>query len=163
MAYLTVNGVELFYEDEGAGQPVVFLHGWGTSGRVWGGQLPDLVQDHRVITVDWRGCGRSARPVAGNSIADIARDILELVSALALPAPVLVGSSIAGAFVIEAALAEPARLGRHRPGRCRRPLLLTGTRRADAGSARGAARGPGRNAGRHRAELVPPRCQRGAT
>ena len=35
MAYLTVNGVELFYEDEGAGQPVVFLHGWGTSGRVW--------------------------------------------------------------------------------------------------------------------------------
>jgi non-heme chloroperoxidase len=111
MAYLTVNGVELFYEDEGAGQPVVFLHGWGTSGRVWGGQLPDLVQDHRVITVDWRGCGRSTRPVAGNSIADIARDILELVSALALPAPVLVGSSIAGAFVIEAALAEPARLG----------------------------------------------------
>ena len=100
MAYLTVNGVELFYEDEGAGRPVVFLHGWGTSGRVWGGQLPDLVQDHRVITVDWRGCGRSARPAAGNTIATITRDILELVSALALPAPVLVGSSLAGASEI---------------------------------------------------------------
>jgi len=49
MAYLPVNGAELFYEDQGTGRPVVFLHGWGTSGRVWGGQLPDLVQDHRLI------------------------------------------------------------------------------------------------------------------
>lgn len=48
---------------------MVFLHGWGTSGLVWGAQLPDLVQDHCVITVDWRGCGRSSRPAAGNTIA----------------------------------------------------------------------------------------------
>ena len=75
MAYVTVNGTDLYYEDHGAGQPVVFLHGWGTSGRVWGAQLPDLVQDHRVLTVDWRGCGRSSRPATGNTIANVARDI----------------------------------------------------------------------------------------
>ncbi len=111
MAYLTVNGVDLFYEDYGTGPPVVFLHGWGTSGRVWGGQVPDLVQDHRVITVDWRGCGRSGRPAAGNTIANVARDVLGLIDALALTAPVLVGSSIAGSFAIEAARAAPGRLG----------------------------------------------------
>jgi non-heme chloroperoxidase len=111
MPYLQVNGTGLYYEDYGAGQPAVLLHGWGTSGRVWGGQLPDLARDYRVITVDWRGCGRSARPAEGNSIAGVARDILELADTLALPAPVLAGSSIAGAFVIEAALARPGRLG----------------------------------------------------
>jgi non-heme chloroperoxidase len=68
MPYLQVNGTGLYYEDDGAGQPVVLLHGWGTSGCVWGSQLPDLARNHRVITVDWRGCGRSARPAAGNSI-----------------------------------------------------------------------------------------------
>lgn len=74
MPYLKVNGTGLYY---GAGQPVVLLHGWGTSGRVWGGQLPDLARDYQVIAVDWRGCGRSARPAEGNSIAGVARDILE--------------------------------------------------------------------------------------
>ena len=111
MAYVTVNGTDLYYEDHGAGQPVVFLHGWGTSGRVWGAQLPDLIQDHRVLTVDWRGCGRSSRPATGNTIANVARDICEFIDVLGLPAPVLAGSSIAGAFVIEAARADPARLG----------------------------------------------------
>ena len=111
MAQVRVNGVELYYEDHGAGQPLVFLHGWGTSGRVWSAQLPDLIKDHRVITVDWRGCGRSERPAMGNTIANVARDILEFIDVLALPAPVLAGSSIAGAFVIEAARADPARLG----------------------------------------------------
>ncbi len=111
MAYMTVNGTDLYYEDHGAGQPLVLLHGWGSSGQVWGAQLPELVREHRVVTVDWRGCGRSSRPAAGNTIANVARDILELVDALALPAPVLAGSSIAGAFVLEAARARPGRLG----------------------------------------------------
>jgi pimeloyl-ACP methyl ester carboxylesterase len=62
MPYLDVNRTTLYYEDEGAGPALLMLHGWGTSGRVWGGQLPDLVTDHRVVTLDWRGCGRSARP-----------------------------------------------------------------------------------------------------
>ena len=68
MAYVTVNGTDLYYEDHGEGQPVVFLHGWGTSGRVWGAQLPGLIRDHRVPTVDWRGCGRSSRPRTSHSM-----------------------------------------------------------------------------------------------
>ncbi len=48
MPYLQVNGTGLYYEDYGAGQPVVLLHGWGTSGRVWGGQLPEEGQHVRA-------------------------------------------------------------------------------------------------------------------
>ncbi|WP_331738216.1 alpha/beta fold hydrolase [Streptomyces sp. NBC_01276] len=106
-----VNGTGLSYEDHGAGRPLVFLHGWGTSGRVWDAQTADLGRDHRVITVDWRGCGRSERPTTGYTIADVTHDTLEFLDALELDAPVLIGSSIAGAFVLEAALAAPRRIG----------------------------------------------------
>ncbi|WP_433136786.1 alpha/beta fold hydrolase [Actinomadura nitritigenes] len=111
MGFVTVNGVRLFYEEAGGGRPLVLLHGWGTSGRVWGAQVPDLARDHHVITLDWRGCGRSERPATGNTISGVVRDILGFIDALDLPAPVLVGSSIAGAFVIEAAHTEPDRIG----------------------------------------------------
>ncbi|KUJ69483.1 alpha/beta hydrolase [Streptomyces albus subsp. albus] len=111
MTYATVNGIRLYYEDHGAGRPLVFLHGWGTSGRVWDGQAADLSADHRVITVDWRGCGRSDRPATGYTIAEITHDILEFIDTLALDKPVLIGSSIAGAFTIEAALAAPGKVG----------------------------------------------------
>ncbi|MEU6745356.1 alpha/beta hydrolase [Spirillospora sp. NPDC046719] len=111
MAYANVNGTRLYYQDLGAGRPLVFLHGWGTSGRVWDAQAADLMTGHRVITVDWRGCGRADRPATGYTIADVTRDILEFIDVLALEQPVLIGSSIAGAFTIEAALAAPDRIG----------------------------------------------------
>lgn len=111
MTYAMVDGIRLHYEEHGAGRPLVFVHGWGTSGRVWDGQVVDLMTDHRVITVDWRGCGRSDRPATGYTIAQVARDILEFIETLALDKPVLIGSSIAGAFTVEAALAAPDVIG----------------------------------------------------
>ncbi|MFH9424578.1 alpha/beta fold hydrolase [Streptomyces sp. NPDC017529] len=111
MTYATVNGIRLYYEEHGTGRPLVFLHGWGTSGRVWDSQAADLMTDHRVITVDWRGCGRSDRPATGYTIAEVTHDILDFIDALALDNPVLIGSSIAGAFAIEAALAAPDNIG----------------------------------------------------
>lgn len=45
MPYLDVPGTTLYYEDEGAGdRSLLFLHGWGTSARVWGAQLPEFVR-----------------------------------------------------------------------------------------------------------------------
>ncbi|WP_322871594.1 alpha/beta fold hydrolase [Streptomyces goshikiensis] len=111
MGVANVNGTSLYYEAHGAGRPLVFLHGWGTRGRVWDAQAADLSRDHHVITVDWRGCGRSERAATGYTIADVTHDTLGFLDALELKAPVLIGSSIAGAFVLEAALAAPRRIG----------------------------------------------------
>ncbi|HUB38635.1 MAG TPA: alpha/beta hydrolase [Streptosporangiaceae bacterium] len=109
MRYLTVsNSVDLYYEDAGEGPPVVLIHSWGTSARMWNAQLVDLTSDHRVVTYDWRGCGRSSRPVTGNSIAQNSQDLLELCTALQLRSPVLVGHSVGAIFAIEAALSDPA-------------------------------------------------------
>jgi pimeloyl-ACP methyl ester carboxylesterase len=107
MPNLTVNGTALYYEDEGIGRPVVLLHGWGTSGRVWNAQLSGLVHDRRVVTLDWRGCGRSARPATGNTIPDVVADVAGVIERLELDAPIVVGSSIGGVFATELALRHP--------------------------------------------------------
>jgi non-heme chloroperoxidase len=106
MPYLELPGTRLHYEDAGAGPALLFVHGWGTSGRVWQSCLPDLVRDHRVITLDWRGCGRSDHPAAGNTIAGVAADLAEVIETLGVR-PTVVGSSIGGIFATELALTRP--------------------------------------------------------
>ncbi|MEU0789982.1 alpha/beta hydrolase [Amycolatopsis sp. NPDC005961] len=106
MPYTNVNDTRLYYEDAGAGPALLFLHGWGTSGRVWQSCLPDLVRDHRVVTLDWRGCGRSDHPAEGNTIAGIVADVAAVIETLGIH-PTVVGSSIGGIFATELALARP--------------------------------------------------------
>jgi len=106
MPYTTVNDTRLYYEDAGTGPALLLLHGWGASGRVWQACLPDLVRDHRVITLDWRGCGRSDRPLEGNSIAGVVKDLAAVIETLEVE-PTVVGSSIGGVFATELALARP--------------------------------------------------------
>ncbi|MGH4031216.1 alpha/beta fold hydrolase [Actinomycetota bacterium Odt1-20B] len=112
MPYAQLDGTDIYYEDQGAdtGQALLFLHGWGTSGRVWEAQVADLGRDHRVVTMDWRGCGRSAHPAEGNTTAGNTADILALIDMLGLNRPVLVGSSMGATFALEAALAAPQRV-----------------------------------------------------
>ncbi|MEU4996189.1 alpha/beta hydrolase [Streptomyces sp. NPDC021622] len=110
MPYAKTNGIRLYYTDGGTGVPVLFLHGWGTSGRVWDAQVADLAADHRVVTVDWRGCGRTDHPAAGNTIAANAADVLGLMDVLALDRPLLVGNSMGAAIALEAALQSPERV-----------------------------------------------------
>ena len=65
---IEVNGVSLYVEDHGEGTPVLLIHGWPDSARLWRHQVPVLVANgYRVITPDMRGFGRSERPaeVAG--------------------------------------------------------------------------------------------------
>jgi non-heme chloroperoxidase len=106
MPYANVNSTRLYYEDAGEGPALLLLHGWGASGRVWQSCLPDLVRDHRVVTLDWRGCGRSERPLEGNTIDGAVEDLAAVIEELAIK-PVVVGSSIAGVFATELALARP--------------------------------------------------------
>jgi pimeloyl-ACP methyl ester carboxylesterase len=111
MPYITIDHSEIYYEDVGAGPALVLAHGWGTSARVWNAQLADLSQDHRVVALDERGCGRSDRPAQGNTIARNAQDLLDLCAALELDAPVLAGNSIGATYAIEAALRAPDEIG----------------------------------------------------
>src|SRR5271163_903757 len=87
--------IEIYYEDHGAGQPVVLIHGYPLSGRAWDKQVPVLLgAGHRVITYDRRGFGASSQPATGYDYDTFAADLAALLEHLDLREAVLVGHSM---------------------------------------------------------------------
>jgi non-heme chloroperoxidase len=105
MPYVTVGrensgNIELYYEDRGAGSPVVLIHGYPLNGASWEKQIPMLLASgHRVITYDRRGFGKSSQPVSGYNYDTFAEDLRKLVLHLKLNNFTLVGFSMGGGEV----------------------------------------------------------------
>ena len=88
-------GIEIYYEDHGAGQPVVLIHGYPLSGRGWDKQVPALLDaGYRVITYDRRGFGKSSQPASGYDYDTFAADLHALMEHLDLRDAVLGGHSM---------------------------------------------------------------------
>lgn len=100
MGFITVGTenstpVELYYEDQGAGQPVVLIHGYPLNGHSWERQTSELLADgYRVITYDRRGFGRSSKTAAGYRYDTFAADLDAVLEALDLRDVILVGFSM---------------------------------------------------------------------
>ena len=100
MGHVTVGNVnstpiELYYEDQGAGQPVVLIHGYPLDGHSWERQTPALLAaGYRVITYDRRGFGRSSKVGSGYDYDTFAADLHTLLETLDLRDVVLVGFSM---------------------------------------------------------------------
>ncbi len=96
----TQDGVEIFYKDWGAGQPIVFHHGWPLSADDWDAQmLFFLQQGYRVIAHDRRGHGRSSQTADGNDMDTYAADVAALTEHLKLKGAVHIGHSTGGGEV----------------------------------------------------------------
>ena len=94
------TNIVLYYEDHGAGRPVVLIHGWPLSGRSWEKQVAALLDaGYRVITYDRRGFGESSRPTSGYDYDTLAEDLHILVRKLDLHDATLVGFSMGGGEV----------------------------------------------------------------
>lgn len=120
MSYLTTkDGTQIFYKDWGAGEPVVFHHGWPLSSDDWDNQmLFFLAQGYRVIAHDRRGHGRSTQTHTGNDMDTYAADMAELAAALDLRNAIHVGHSTGGG--------EVARyVARHGKGRVAKAVLIS--------------------------------------
>ena len=96
----TPAGVSLHYQETGSGRPVVFLHGWAMSGRVWRFQQA-LDDSCRLIFLDQRGHGQSA-PAAGYTVEDYAKDLASFIDKLGLENAVLVGWSMGVQVAVQA-------------------------------------------------------------
>lgn len=100
MGYITVDNenstpVELYYEDQGAGQPVVLIHGYPLNGHSWERQTRELLAaGYRVITYDRRGFGESSKVGTGYDYDTFATDLHTLLETLDLRGVVLVGFSM---------------------------------------------------------------------
>ncbi|ELZ02148.1 alpha/beta fold hydrolase [Natrialba aegyptia] len=100
MATLTTNdGVELYYETQGEGPPLVFVTAWSSTLRFFEKNIPDLAEDYQVVAFDHRGHGESERPGHGYRISRLAMDLKELVDHLDLTDVTAVGWSM-GAVVL---------------------------------------------------------------
>jgi non-heme chloroperoxidase len=87
--------VDLYYEDQGAGQPVVLIHGYPLNGHSWERQTRDLLEaGYRVITYDRRGFGRSSKVASGYDYDTFAADLNTLLDTLDLRDVILVGFSM---------------------------------------------------------------------
>jgi pimeloyl-ACP methyl ester carboxylesterase len=115
---ISANGVELWVEQEGEGDDVLFISGLADEGACWVDQAAGLKDRYRVTTFDNRGVGRSSTPDGAFRIADFAADTAALLDALDVERTHVVGSSMGGAIAQELTLAHPERV---------RSLVLNGT------------------------------------
>ena len=92
--FADVNGVRLRYLIGGKGSPVVLLHGYAETGRMWAPVMPALAKQHTVIVPDLRGAGESSRPETGYDKKNMAADIHALTASLKLDPVVMVGHDI---------------------------------------------------------------------
>lgn len=104
----TISGATLHYDEIGSGRPVVFLHGWAMSTRVWRFQK-ELLDGRRLIFLDQRGHGKSA-PATGYALEDFAGDLVSFFEKLALGDAVLVGWSMGVQVALQAFPALRSRL-----------------------------------------------------
>lgn len=91
-----VNGVELYYEQHGQGDPIIFIHGWLDDHSVWDSQVKRFSPKHSIITYDHRGHGDSDKPRHDYSVQTLANDLHSLMQHLNLEKATLVGHSMGG-------------------------------------------------------------------
>jgi pimeloyl-ACP methyl ester carboxylesterase len=108
VSYADVNGISLYYEEHGSGQPLVLLHGGLAAGSMYAPILPELAKGRRVILVDLQAHGHTAdvdRPLRYETMAD---DIAGLIGHLGLVQADLMGYSFGAATAVRTAIQHPA-------------------------------------------------------
>jgi pimeloyl-ACP methyl ester carboxylesterase len=108
MPHLTRDGVKLYYEEAGAGDPaMVFVHGWCCDHTHHAPQVAHFSPSHRCVSVDLRGHGLSDAPPDGYTISGFADDVAWLCGQLGVTKPVIVGHSMGGAVTLSLAARYP--------------------------------------------------------
>jgi pimeloyl-ACP methyl ester carboxylesterase len=106
-----VNGVNLFYDEIGQGEAIIFHHGYTGAHDVWLDEIsPRLQHKYRCIVMDCRGAGDSEHPEDGYSIKQYARDVIGLADQLGLHKFTYVGHSMGGGIGYHLGIAYAQRL-----------------------------------------------------
>ncbi len=108
MQHLTRDGVKLFFEDTGSGDPPILLvHGWTCDHTYMAPQFEHFRRTHRVIAVDLRGHGQSDKPKQAYTMAAFADDLAWLCGQLKVKKPIMIGHSMGGVIGVELAARFP--------------------------------------------------------
>lgn len=108
---ISIHGLNTFYRDEGSGDGILILHGWGAGMRTWVEVQTELVRrGFRVVTLDLPGFGKADEPKTPWHLQDYARFIHEFANKLALYNYALLGHSFGGRIAIDYATRWPKEL-----------------------------------------------------
>jgi len=105
-----INNIDLYYEDQGTGKPIVLIHGFPFDHHLWDRQVEILADHHRVITPDLRGFGQSDAPEGPYTMTQYAADIIALLDLLQIDRAIIAGLSMGGYISLAIAEQYPERL-----------------------------------------------------
>ena len=114
---LTAKGVNIYYEQSGAGKDVLLLHGWGCSTKHFEQIASDLSKDHRVTVIDFPAHGQSGRPPEPWGVKEFAACVKDLMGQLGIAPCDIIAHSFGGRVALYLAANEPQVVNR---------LVLTG-------------------------------------
>ena len=105
------DGTLISYEVYGAGEPtLVFVHGWSCDTRYWRNQIPAFSLEHKVVLLDLAGHGHSGVTRETYSMKAFGEDVLAIIEATGSQNVILIGHSMGGAIIAEAARLMPQRV-----------------------------------------------------
>jgi pimeloyl-ACP methyl ester carboxylesterase len=106
-AFVPVNGLRMYVEEQGHGDPLLLVHGGVVDSGMWRRLLPDLAAQFRVIMPDSRGHGRTDHPGGPITFQMMADDLVALIDSLRLERPLLCGYSDGGQIGLDLAVRYP--------------------------------------------------------
>lgn len=107
VGYLDIDGARIYYEDRGAGECVILIHGFAMDTRIFDMQFELLADRFRVVRYDLRGFGKSDLPAGPYSTLD---DLQIMMNQLGIDSACIVGLSLGGSLAVEFALTCPERV-----------------------------------------------------
>jgi pimeloyl-ACP methyl ester carboxylesterase len=110
MPLAKANGIALYYEVHGKGEPLLMIMGLGANATNWDAQIPALSREYRVIVFDNRGAGRSEKPLDAYSMPQMADDAAALLDKLQIASAHVFGMSMGGMIAQELVLRHPGRV-----------------------------------------------------
>jgi pimeloyl-ACP methyl ester carboxylesterase len=108
---ISVDGISIAYEVRGEGEPaLVFIHGWCCDRSYWEEQLPHFAEKYKVVAIDLAGHGESGLDRKEWTMGAFGEDVVAVVNKLNLDQVVLIGHSMGGLVILEAARRMPKRV-----------------------------------------------------
>jgi len=108
---ISSDGVEIRFDIQGEGEPaLVFVHGWCCDRSYWDAQVPHFAQKYKVVTIDLAGHGESSLGRESYTMEAFGKDVVAVIEKLGIDNIVLIGHSMGGPVILEAARQIPERI-----------------------------------------------------